>query len=62
MVIQINELLKQAKVKYDSLPDCIKKAENAHTRSGDKSLGYYLNNGVSCARTFALEFGIDVLS
>ena len=60
IIIQINNLLKQAKEKYDLLPDCIRNAENKHTRSGGNTLGYYLANGVSCAKTFALEFGIDV--
>lgn len=60
IVTEIANLIKQAKEKYNALPDCIKNVENAHTRSGGNTLGYYLVNGVSCAKTFALEFGIDI--
>lgn len=59
LVVEIYNLINQAKNKYDELPDCIRNVENAHTRSGGNTLGYYLNNGVSCAKLFALEFGID---
>lgn len=60
LIVEINDLINQARKIYNNLPDCIKNAENAHTRSGGNTLGYYLLNGATCAKTFASEFGIVV--
>lgn len=58
VIEQINELIKEAKEKYESLPSCIKDAVNQ--KYYGNSLGYYLINGENSARRFAKEFGIEI--
>ena len=59
-VKKIHELLKEAKETYNSLPDCIKHVETEHQRLNGNTLGWYLDNGETCAYCFAKEFGIEV--
>lgn len=58
VIEQINELIKEAKEKYESLPSCIKDA--VVQKYCGNSLGYYLINGEISARRFAKEFGIEI--